>query len=278
MTEAKIKGGYPDAYRFLDLGNQSKPSPPTLGVSYSGVEKRICIRCHKIWTLDTQSGDCQWCGKPSTCHSTTVKSRLISARSKPSKPQIEANYEGLEGDWLDWLEVAKRYEVKVPYQDREDLRHTIILELALARTKTTEPIPLYRAYRIASYMVAEHWRAQRKLSTGLDCRHCSKAHRKECKERDLYSVCPKLIRLEYLESETVDAEGNTHTIEDTLADDNAIDLEAWQDAGTWLLGFPTRLLEIAHKREEGIPLNDTDQRYFTRQRVKELKRYQKALF
>lgn len=190
----------------------------------------------------------------------------------------EQSYNQLEGDWQDWYQVAKLYERKVPYQDRQDIRHTIILELALARAKTNEPIPLYRAYRIASYMVADYYRQQRQLNTGLDCRHCSKAQRAKCQKDDLYSQCPQLIKLEYLEQEKVDAEGNRYTVKDTLADDHAIDLDAWLDASTWLLGFPTRLLEIAHKRKEGIPLTETERRYFNRQKAKELKRYQKTLF
>ncbi|MBA7676038.1 hypothetical protein ES703_84278 [subsurface metagenome] len=190
----------------------------------------------------------------------------------------EQSYEKLEGEWHDWLEVAKRYEYKVPSQDRYDMRHTIIIELALARAKTQEPIPLYRAYRIASYMVADYWRAQKKLNTGLDCRHCSKAQRKECKKDDLYSQCPKLIKLEYLDAERIDKDGNRLTIADTLADDHAIDLDQWLDTEAFLLGCPLRLIELAHKRRDGIPLNDTDQRYYTRQRAKEWARYQKSLF
>ena len=211
-------------------------------------------------------------------YSSASHSRLFSTRSKRLKPKVEASYEGLDGEWLEWLEVARLYERKVPYQDREDLRHTIILRLALARAKTTEPIPLYRAYRIASYMVADYWRTQMKLNTGLDCHHCSKVQRAKCKEGDLYRQCPKLIKLEYLESERVDSEGNRVTIEDTLADDKAIDLDQWLDDVTFINGFPIRLLELAYKRREGIPLSDTDQRYYTRQRAKELKRYQKSLF
>ena len=134
----------------------------------------------------------------------------------------EQSYDKLDGEWLDWLEVTKRFEHKVPYQDRLDIRHTIILELALARQKTTEPIPLYRAYRIASYMVADYYRQQLKLNTGLDCRHCSKAKRQECKEHDLYSECPKLIKLVSLDTITIDAKGNSHTLRDTIADDNAL--------------------------------------------------------
>ena len=192
--------------------------------------------------------------------------------------QAEQSYDQLDGEYRDWLEVAKRYEHKVPHQDRYDMRHTIILELALARAKSQEPIPLYRAYRIASYVVADYYRQQKKLTTGLDCRHCSKAQRQECRDKDLYSECPKLIKLVSLDTETIDADGNRHTLKDTVADDKAIDLDAWLDKGTWLLGCPIRLIEIAHKRLEGKPLNKADQTYLTRYRQKERAKYQKSLF
>jgi len=190
----------------------------------------------------------------------------------------EQSYLKLQGEWLEWYQVAKLYEVKVPYQDRSDIRHTIILRLAQARAKTNEPIPLYRAYRIASYMVADYYRQKQKLNTGLDCRHCSKAQRAKCKEDDLYSQCPKLIRLEYLEREYTDSEGNTMTIQDTLADDEALDLELWLDAKAFRQGCPIRLIELAYQMRAGIPLNKTDSRYYERQKKKELKRYQKSLF
>jgi hypothetical protein len=240
-----------------------------------------CSKCGKIWTLETRQGVCQWCDQLAVCQSSTAKPRSIKSRSNGRKRQAPTNgngYDQLDGEWLEWYQVAKLYERKVPYQDRADIRHTIILELAQARAKTTEPIPLYRAYRIASYMVADYYRQQLKLNTGLDCRHCSKAQRQDCKEHDLYSQCPKLIRLEYLESEHLDSEGNRITIQDTLVDDTAIDLDAWQEASTFLLGCPIRLVELAYKRRAGIPLNKTDSRYYERQRQIELKRYQRTLF
>lgn len=178
--------------------------------------------------------------------------QLKTVRRRTKKQASRASYEGLEGDWLQWLEVATRYEVKVPTQDRADLRHTIILELALARSKATEPIPLYRAYRIASYMVADYYRQLKKLTTGIDCRHCSKEQRLECKEHYLYGECPKLIKLEYLDRERLDTEGNLVTVKDTLADDHAIDLDQWLDSETFLLGCPIRLIEIALKRQDLI--------------------------
>jgi len=160
----------------------------------------------------------------------------------------EQSYSQLGGEWADWLEVARRYERKVPSQDRYDMRHTIMLELAKARRRDGKPIPILRAYRIASLMVALYWRQVMRNA-----------------------------RIFSLNSSIADDEGNATELIDTVADDEAIDLEAWLDARTWLLGCKLRLVEVAHKRRDGIPLNEKDQRYFTRQRAKELARYQKSL-
>ena len=165
------------------------------------------------------------------------------------KSLAEQSYEKLQGEWHDWLEVAKRYEGKVLYQDRFDMRHNILIELARARARDGKPIPLLRAYRIASLTVALYWRKAKRIPTILS-----------------------------LDQPTSDYEGNEIRLLDTVADDTAIDLEAWQEAKTFLLGCPMRLIEIATKRKDGIPLNENDRRYFNRARQKELKRYQKSLF
>jgi len=43
------------------------------------------------------------------------------------------SYDRLNGEWAQWFRTAQRFEYKVPAQDRGDIRHSIILELALAR-------------------------------------------------------------------------------------------------------------------------------------------------
>lgn len=193
---------------------------------------------------------------------------------KPRKP--EPDYHGLEGDWLDFYEVADRYCSKAKVEDRADLRHDIILRLAqVARTKSVTRLAMYR---VASYVVADYWRAQYKFTNGLDCGSCSKIQRLKCRAEDLYRECPKAIKLESLSKPIVDDDGNTTELGELIADDSAIDLDAWLDTNTFIAGCPKRLIAIAEKRREGIPLNEVDQRYFTRQRQKELKRYQKALF
>ena len=50
---------------------------------------------------------------------------------------------------------------------------------------------------------------------------------------------------------------------ETVADDKAIDLEAWIDARTWLFGCLRRLIVIAGKRLKGIPLTETQRSYFS---------------
>ncbi len=46
-------------------------------------------------------------------------------------------------------------------------------------------------------------------------------------------------------------DGGTTELIETIADDKAIDVEAWLDARTFLLGYPKRLVVIAGKRVKG---------------------------
>jgi hypothetical protein len=55
------------------------------------------------------------------------------------------SYDRLDGEWLVWYQVAHRFERKVPSPDRADIRHSIILELAMARRRDGQPIPILRA-------------------------------------------------------------------------------------------------------------------------------------
>ncbi len=126
-------------------------------------------------------------------------------------------------------------------------------------------------YRVASYEVAQYWRAQYKLSNGLDCGSCSKAQRQKCRSEWLYSDCPKATKLEYLSKPITDSEGNLTELGELIADDKAIDLDAWIDAGTWLLGCPRRLVVIACKRLKGISLDNKEWCYLKRFRQREQK-------
>ena len=153
----------------------------------------------------------------------------------------EQSYNQLDGEWGEWLGVAKAYEHRVPSQDRFDIRHNILLELAKARRRDNKPLPQLRAYRIASLTIALYWRKVKRQ--------------------------PSLLSL------NLEIDDATELYE-VVADDHAVDLEAWLDAKTFLLGCPMRLLQIATKITHGQKLTATDSQYLWRFR----KRQQKPLF
>ena len=159
----------------------------------------------------------------------------------------EQSYDQLAGKWLEWLEVAKRFEHKAKAEDRLDLRHNIIVAFADQQARNERlgnpDLSFYGMLRIASHCVADYWREDKRNG--------------------------RLISLNML---VTDDEGNSVELVDTLADDS-INLEAWLEASTWELGYPKRLVEIAHKIDNGENLTPTDSQYLWRYR----KRTQKHL-
>jgi DNA-directed RNA polymerase specialized sigma24 family protein len=152
-------------------------------------------------------------------------------------------------DWQQYIEIADKFQHKARYDDREDLRQDIILRLAeLASNNGHKPLTEGAMVRVASYVVMEYWHKLKRQ--------------------------PTILSLNY---ELDDGDGDTTELWQTLADDKAIDLEAWLDARVWLLGCPQRLVQIAYKRYIGKPVNRKDSRYLERHRQKELKKYQLAL-
>jgi len=132
------------------------------------------------------------------------------------------SYDRLDGEWRQWYETAHRFEHKVPAQDRGDIRHNIILELALARARDGDkPDNPSWMYRIASFTVAQYWRDYYKWVNGIDCGHCSNQQRKKCKRDNLYSECPRAIRIESLNKPIVDSEGHLTELGEIIADDKA---------------------------------------------------------
>jgi len=153
------------------------------------------------------------------------------------------SYDRLDGEWLTWYKVAHRFERKVPTQDRGDIRHNIILELASARRRDGDkPFTQALMCRIASFVVADYWR---------------KANRKPT----IYS----------LDREIDNGDGDTTELINTVADDKAIDVSAWIDARMWLLGCPHRLVQIAHKKLAGEALNNRERQYLWYYRQREQK-------
>jgi len=237
-----------------------------------------CNRCHRVWTLKTGQGVCQWCLKPASCQSSTSKPRQFKSRSNGRLKQapIHSNgYDQLQGEWLAYYNVASRFTDRVKPQDKEDILHTIIATLANVECNNGhKPFTEAVMYRIASRTVADYWFSHYSHNSGLDCKHCSKAQRQKCKEGYLYSECPKAIKLESLNKPIIDSEGNTTELGELIADDKALDLDAWVDARTFLLGFPQRLLLIADKLNSGQALPIADRKYLCKWR----KREQKTLF
>jgi len=236
-----------------------------------------CSRCGKIWTLETRQGVCQWCGKTAVCQdqrTQALRSIKSSRRRKPEQANGNGNgYDQLPEPHLTYYKVASRFAHKAQAQDREDLLHDIIVTLAdVERNNGHKPFTELAMYRVASVTVVHYWRAQYKLSNGLDCGSCSKAQRQKCRVEWLYPECPKAIKLEYLSKPITDGDGNLTELGELIADDKAIDLDAWLDAKTFLKGCPQRLILIAHKRLDGIPLDNADKLYLGKWRKREQKR------
>jgi hypothetical protein len=147
-------------------------------------------------------------------------------------------------DWDEYIAVAAKFQHKAKHEDREDLNHTIVLSLAQAQIGLDNngggQLSDVAMLRIASYECHKYWRQLKRQLTILS-----------------------------LNTEIDDGEGNTTELIDTLASDKAIDLDAWIDARTWLLGCPKRLIVIAGKRLKGISLNKRDQKYLERYRRQE---------
>jgi len=136
-------------------------------------------------------------------------------------------------DWQKYIEIADKFQHKARYDDREDLRQDIIVRLAeLDSNNGHNPLTKPAMYRIASYVVMEYWHKLKRQ--------------------------PTILSLNY---ELDDGDGHTVELWQTLADDKAIDTEAWQDAKRWLLGCPRRLVQIAVKLYSGKALSFKDYHY-----------------
>ena len=156
-------------------------------------------------------------------------------------------------DWSEYITIANRYQRKAKWQDREDLNHTIILSLADSQIRLDNngggQLSDIAMLRVASCRVADYWRSEYRSG--------------------------RIISLNQVVYE--DEDGNEVELIDTLAYDEATDLEAWLDHSVWELGYPKRLVEVIHKRLYGIPLNRKEQTYFNHYQARQLKKSQKTL-
>jgi hypothetical protein len=155
----------------------------------------------------------------------------------------------MELDWNKYIEIASKFQYKAKPEDRQDLKQEIIVKLAeIASNNGHEPFNEGAMVRVASYTVMSYWRDLMRKPTTLS-----------------------------INGDNNNGNDDTAELWQTLADDKAIDLEAWQDAKRWLLGCPKRLVKIAYKRYIGKTLDKKDSRYFERFRQKELRNYQLSL-
>ena len=248
--------------------------------SHQNAKLGHCSQCGKVWTLAEAQGICQWCGKQASCQqSGRGSSRIIKSRQRkrPERPVIGHGYDQLPEPHLTYYKVALRFAVKVLTDDQEDLLHDIILHLdRVAQRKLEAGLSFSEAamYRTAEHVKDHYWYSLRKRTSGLDCQHCSTAQRRKCKEHDLYSECPKAIKIENLNKPIIDSEGNITELGELIADDKALDLDEWLDARTFLIGAPQRLKGIAYKLRDGEPLSGAERKYLAKLR----KRKQKSLF
>jgi hypothetical protein len=221
-----------------------------------------------------RQGVCLWCGKSATCQSTTAKPRHVKSSSRRKRKQDNGyanGYDQLPEPYLTFYNVALPFANSVP--DREDLLHTIIANLADAhRSNGHKPDNNSWMFRIASFSKAQYWREHYKRTAGLDCGHCSKEQKRKCKEDWLYGDCPKLVKVESLHKPIIDSQGNLTELGDLIADDKALDIDAWLDARTFLLGAPERLLLIGGKIRDGETLTESERQYLSRWRRQEQKK------
>ena len=67
----------------------------------------------------------------------------------------------------------------------------------------------------------------------------------------------------------MDGEGNITELAELIADDNALDLEEWLDAKTFLIGAPIRLKQIARKLNNKVEaLTGAERKYLCKLRGK----------
>jgi hypothetical protein len=162
-----------------------------------------------------------------------------------SDPHLDGH---LDGEWGQWATIAAKFARKAASEDRDDLRHSIILAMALQRERNRRngdrPFSEGAMVRVASHTVADYWRERKRNGK-------------------LLSLDAPLLKEE-------GTSANDSDFGDTLVDDQAIDLDKWMDDRTWLLGFPRRLVEIAHKKVNGIALTNADHQYLHKWRRREM--------
>ena len=154
-------------------------------------------------------------------------------------------------DWNKYIEIANKFQRKAKPADREDLKQDIILKLAEVESKyngSGESLTEGGMVRVASYTILAYWREIMRL--------------------------PPITSINEIVD---DGEGNETEFYQMLADDKAVDVEAWLDARLWLYRAPPRLVRIAYKKVSGLPLANDERKYLYEQMKKCQKRSRVSL-
>ena len=239
-----------------------------------------CSNCHRVWRLQTRQGVCPWCSREAICLTSLTKPRRLKVTRTRSRKQAGNGgngYHELPEPYLTYYGVALRFAHKSLTDDREDLLHTIIEGLAKVgqrKASQGEDFTQPAMYRVAEHIKDWYWYRHYSYNNGLDCRHCTKAQQAKCRwnwghSNWAYSDCHRAIQLESLNQPITDEEGNLTELADLIADDRALDLEAWVDARTFLIGAPIRLKAIARKRLKGDRLTGADRQYLSKLRKRQ---------
>ncbi len=180
-------------------------------------------------------------------------------------------YDQLDGDWVLFYKVAKRFTYKVVRDDREDFLHDLFLKFAkvnasyIAKGKELTEGGLMR---VAQYELAGYWRKYYHKINGIDCGRCSSKQREKCKDWFLYPDCPRAVKMESLDRLVEDGNGDSTPLHELIADDNAVDVVARLQARLMLQGYPHKFVKIAYKQYAGYPLTNDERAYLYRHRHK----------
>lgn len=193
---------------------------------------------------------------------------------------VEAEHGGFVWGTLDYRQFATvglRFAGKAKSGEKDDLLDSIIEALAkvsLRKIAQGQPFSEPAMYRTAEHVKDAYWYRHYAYYNGLDCRNCTAEQRAKCRWNWAHSDwqycdCHRAIELESLNQPAVDDDGFVTELAELIADDNALDLAAWQDAKTFLIGAPIRLKAIARKRLKGDSLTVAERKYLTKLRQRE---------
>jgi hypothetical protein len=144
-------------------------------------------------------------------------------------------------DWDRYNLIASRFKYKIGYQERDDLKHTIILKLAQSEQNNgNEPLTYQRLFRIANNEYQKYMRQYRH-------------------NRGIISLS-RLIG---------DDDGNVTELIETIPDDQVTDIDSWVNARMFLQQCPERVLMLADKILSGKPLSNSEHQCLWRFRQKE---------